>query len=149
MKIAIGSDHAGYILKEEVKKYLTNEQYEIIDFGTYSTESIDYPDYALKVAEAVRNNECSLGILICYTGIGMSIAANKVTGIRAALVNSKENAHLTKEHNNSNILCLGAKDLNNELAKEIVQEFIVTPFAGGRHEKRVNKVKEIEKKYGK
>ncbi len=149
MKIALGSDHAGYLLKEELKKYLTVEKVEFIDFGTFSKDSIDYPDYALKVAESVKNNEVNLGILICYTGIGMSMAANKVKGIRAALVNSVENAHLTKEHNNANVLCLGAKDIEIDLAKKIVHEFLVTEFAGGRHENRVNKIIEIENKYGK
>lgn len=148
MKVAIGSDHAGYKLKEIIKTHLNNEQYEIIDYGTFSPESIDYPDYALQVAEAVKNEKVTYGILICYTGIGMSIAANKVVGVRAALVTSVENAKLTREHNDANIICLGAKDLDETLANLIVDEFLKTSFVGGRHKNRVNKIIEIEKKYG-
>lgn len=149
MKIAIGADHAGYELKEEVKAYLIEKNIEVLDMGTYSKESIDYPDYGIKVAKAVACKEFDLGILICYTGIGMSMVANKVDGIRAALVTSVENAHLTKEHNNANVLCMGAKDVEPSLAKQIVDEFINTSFAGGRHERRVNKVNEVELTHGK
>lgn len=149
MKIAIGADHAGYLLKEEIKKYLKENSYEVIDMGTHSLESIDYPDYGIKVAKSVASNETNLGILVCYTGIGMSMVANKVDGIRAALVTSVDNAHLTKEHNNANVLCMGAKDVKVELALEIVKEFINTEFAGGRHERRVNKIIEVELNHGK
>lgn len=149
MKIAIGADHAGFNLKEEIKLYLQNKNYEVFDMGTYSTESIDYPDYAVKVAKSVANNECEYGILVCYTGIGMSITANKVDGIKAALVTSIENATLTREHNNSNVLCLGAKDVEYSLAKKIVETFLNTTFLGGRHERRVNKIEEVEKTHGK
>ena len=148
MKIAIGADHAGFNLKEELKKYLENQNHEVIDFGTYSTESIDYPDYALKVSQSVKNKEVIYGILVCYTGIGMSITANKVDGVKAALITSEENAQLTREHNNSNILCLGAKDVETPLACKIADIFLNTPFLGGRHERRVNKIDEVEKTHG-
>ena len=144
MKIAIGADHAGFTLKEEIKKYLIDKKIEVIDCGTYDTTSIDYPDYALPVSKMVSGNEVELGILICYTGIGMSMCANKVKGVRAALVGSVENAILTREHNNANVLCLGAKDTEVSLAFEIVNAFINTEFTHGRHERRVNKMVMIE-----
>lgn len=144
MKISIASDHAGLELKDYIKEYLTKKGHEVEDFGTYSKDSCDYPDFARPCAQSVANKSSELGILVCYTGIGMSMCANKVKGIRAALVTSVENAHLTKEHNNANILCLGAKDTPQDLALNIVDEFINTPFAGGRHERRVNKLMETE-----
>jgi ribose 5-phosphate isomerase B len=144
MKISIASDHAGLELKDYIKEYLTRKGHEVEDFGTYSKDSCDYPDFARPCAQSVANKSSELGILVCYTGIGMSMCANKVKGIRAALVTSVENAHLTKEHNNANILCLGAKDTPQDLALNIVDEFINTPFAGGRHERRVNKLMETE-----
>lgn len=144
MKIAIGSDHAGYELKEKIVTYLINRGYEVINYGTYTNESVDYPDYAKKVSYAVSDEECKYGILVCYTGIGMSIASNKVKGIRAALVGSVENAILTKEHNNANVLCLSSKDINESKAKEIVDAFLTTEFTSGRHERRVQKIMELE-----
>ena len=144
MKISIASDHAGLELKDYIKEYLTKKGHEVENFGTYSKDSCDYPDFARPCAQSVANKSSELGILVCYTGIGMSMCANKVKGIRAALVTSVENAHLTKEHNNANILCLGAKDTPQDLALNIVDEFINTPFAGGRHERRVNKLMETE-----
>lgn len=144
MKISIASDHAGLELKDYIKEYLTKKGHEVEDFGTYTKDSCDYPDFARPCAQSVANKTSELGILVCYTGIGMSMCANKVKGIRAALVTSVENAHLTKEHNNANILCLGAKDTPQDLALNIVDEFINTPFAGGRHERRVNKLMETE-----
>lgn len=144
MKISIASDHAGLELKNYIKEYLTGKGHEVEDFGTYSKDSCDYPDFARPCAQSVANKSSELGILVCYTGIGMSMCANKVKGIRAALVTSVENAHLTKEHNNANILCLGAKDTPQDLALNIVDEFVNTPFAGGRHERRVNKLMETE-----
>ena len=144
MKISIASDHAGLELKDYIKNYLTNNGHEVDDFGTNSSESCDYPDFAKPCAKSVANKKSDLGILVCYTGIGMSMCANKIKGIRAALVTSIENAHLTKEHNNANVLCLGAKDLSKDLAIDIVNEFIKTEFAGGRHERRVNKLNAIE-----
>ena len=144
MKISIGADHAGFALKEEIKKYLEGKNIEVVDYGTYDIASIDYPDYALPVSKSVANKEATLGILVCYTGIGMSMCANKVKGVRAALVGSVENAILTKEHNNANVLCLGAKDTAVSLALEIVDAFIKTEFTYGRHERRVNKIVSIE-----
>jgi ribose 5-phosphate isomerase B len=144
MKISIASDHAGLELKDYIKEYLTRKGHEVEDFGNYSKDSCDYPDFARPCAQSVANKSSELGILVCYTGIGMSMCANKVKGIRAALVTSVENAHLTKEHNNANVLCLGAKDTPQDLALNIVDEFINTPFAGGRHERRVNKLMETE-----
>lgn len=149
MKLYIGSDHAGFELKEKLINYLTLSGHEVFDKGTYSLDSCDYPNFSLKVCEEVVLNN-AFGILVCYTGIGMSISANKVTGIRASLVNSVENAMLTRSHNNANVLCLGAKDVSFSLAKEIVDTFINTEFSNNeRHINRVNKVLSIEKKYGK
>lgn len=145
MIISIASDHAGLTLKEEIKNYLTNKGIEVLDFGTNSTDSCDYPDFGYPAACAVKDGKVDLGILVCYTGIGMSMVANKVKGIRGALVGSVENAHLTREHNNANVLCLAAKDTKTPLAFQIVDEFLNTEFAGGRHERRVNKVMDIEK----
>ena len=140
--IAIGSDHGGFKLKEQLLDYYKDE---LKDFGAYNEiRGLDEPKVAIALSEAVANGEVEKGILICRSGIGMTIAANKVKGIRAALVTSVENAHLTKEHNNANILCLGAKDTPQDLALNIVDEFVNTPFAGGRHERRVNKLMETE-----
>lgn len=145
MRIAIGSDHAGYELKCTLVKYLQRQLIEVYDMGTFCKDSVDYPDYANQVCQTVIRDYSDLGILICYTGIGMSIAANKHKGIRAALVNSVENAKLTREHNDANVLCLGAKDVDEKLALEIVDAFINTKFTEGRHLRRVQKVMNIEK----
>ncbi|QTA38224.1 ribose 5-phosphate isomerase B [Thermosipho ferrireducens] len=146
MKLAIGSDHAGYELKEKLKEYLTQKNIEIEDVGPYSTESVDYPDFALKVAELVKKGEVDYGILICGTGIGMSIAANKVSGIRAALCVIPEMGSLARKHNNANVLVLPGRLIGYELATWIVSEFLNTSFEGGRHERRVNKIKMLEEK---
>lgn len=145
MRIAIGSDHAGYDLKCAIINYLQRKNIEVYDVGAFSKDSVDYPDYALQVCQILNRKNSDLGILICYTGIGMSIAANKVKGIRAALVTTEENAKLTREHNDANILCLGAKDVDFEKAKKIIDVFLTTQFAGGRHLQRVTKVMNIEK----
>lgn len=144
MKIAIASDHAGYNLKEEIKKHLAEKNIEFIDYGTNSCDSVDYPDFAYPAATSVRDHQTDFGILVCYTGIGMSITANKVRGIRAALVENLDAAKLTREHNNANVLCLSAKDLSLDGALKIVDTFLNTTFLGGRHERRVNKIMEIE-----
>ena len=149
MKIAIGSDHGGFELKEEIHKYLSENGYEVKDFGTYSTDSCDYPDYGVKVAEAVASKEYEFGILICGTGIGISIAANKVPGIRAALCSDTFSAHATREHNDANILAMGARVVGPGLALDIVKTFLSAKFEGGRHINRINKISEIEKKYNK
>lgn len=144
MKIAIGSDHAGFKLKEVIKCFLEENGVEIFDFGTFSLESTDYPDYAIKVAKAVSKKDYDFGILICGTGIGMSITANKVKGIRAALCNDLFTAVKSREHNDANILCLGGRILGEDLAKEIVRLFINTQFSQGRHEGRIRKISEYE-----
>lgn len=148
-KIAIGSDHGGVELKEEIKNFLLKEGYEVKDFGTNSNNSCDYPDYALPVAEAVVSKEYDFGILICGTGIGIGIAANKVPGIRAALCSDTFSAHATREHNDANILTLGQRVVGPGLALDIVNTFLNTEFQGGRHQDRINKISEIEQKYNK
>lgn len=146
MKIAIGSDHAGFKLKETVKEFLKTSGIEVIDFGTHSEESADYPDFAFPVAEAVAKKEFDFGILICGTGIGMSITANKVAGIRAALCNDLFTANCSKEHNDANVLCMGGRIVGEGLAKAIVQTWLEKKFQGGRHERRVKKIEEYETK---
>ncbi|HON64250.1 MAG TPA: ribose 5-phosphate isomerase B [Bacilli bacterium] len=143
MKISIGSDHAGFKLKEALVAYLA-KKHQVLDMGTYSDDSVDYPDYAFTVSKQVADREVDFGILICYTGIGMSISANKVKGIRAALVLNVESAKLTREHNNANVLCLAAKDTPLNLAKQIVDTFLNTAFLGERHERRVDKICRFE-----
>src|SRR5690554_4037024 len=147
MKIVIASDHGGYLLKEHIKKYLEDNKYDIKDFGTHSLESVDYPDFAQEVAEAVAQGQYDRGILICGTGLGISIAANKVRGIRAAVVSESFSAKMSRLHNNANILALGGRVVGPDLATEIVEVWINTPFEGGRHERRVNKISQIEEKY--
>ncbi|WP_055071486.1 ribose 5-phosphate isomerase B [Clostridium massiliamazoniense] len=146
MKLAIGCDHGGFILKEEVLKHLQEKGIEFEDFGTYSLESCDYPDIAEKVANAIVSKTCDLGILICGTGIGISIAANKIPGIRAALCSDTFSAHACREHNNANILALGERVTGKGLALDIVDTFLNAKFEGGRHERRVNKIAELENK---
>lgn len=137
--IAIGNDHGGYELKLEVIKHLKERGFDIKDYGCDSTESCDYPVYAKAVAEAVSNGECELGILICGTGIGMSMAANKVDGIRAALCADCFSAKATREHNNANILCMGARTTGPGLALMIADMFVDTPFSNDeRHIRRIN-----------
>ncbi len=149
MKIALGSDHGGLSLKKEVIKYLESKNIEATDFGTHTEDSCDYPDYALKVAQEVAAQNFELGILICGTGIGISIAANKVPGIRAALCHDTFSAHSTREHNNANILALGERVVGRGLALDIVDAFINAKFEGDRHQKRIDKITEIERKYSK
>ena len=149
MKIALGADHGGFELKEEIKKHLEEKGFEIKDFGTYSTNSCDYPDYALPVAEAVAKNEFDFGILICGTGIGIGIAANKVPGIRAALCSDTFSAHATRQHNDANILTMGARVVGPGLALDIVDTFLSAKFEGDRHIKRIAKIAAIEEKYNK
>lgn len=146
MKIAIASDHRGFRLKQKLKPYLEKIGYEIKDFGCAGEESVDYPDYALLVAESVRKGKSARGILICATGIGMSIVANKVPGIRAALVCNEGAARFAAQHNNANIMCLaGAASLTQ--VKKFIKIWLTTPFAWERHLRRLNKIGEIEKKY--
>lgn len=141
MKIAIGADHGGFDYKEEIIKLLKNKGYEIKDFGTYTNESCDYPVIAKEVAEEVSKGNYDRGILICGTGIGMSIVANKVKGIRAALCSDTFSAKATREHNNSNILCLGARVIGNKLAEDIVKIWLDTPFSNEeRHIRRIGMI---------
>ncbi len=149
MKIALGSDHGGYRLKNEIISFLKENGYELKDFGTYSTESCDYPDFAEKVAEAVVSKEFDFGILVCGTGIGISISANKVPGVRAALCSDTFSAHATREHNDANILALGERVVGTGLALDIVKTFLTSEFQGERHQKRIDKISLIEKKYNK
>ncbi len=145
MKISIACDHGGFELKENLKKWLTENNYEVIDFGTNSLDSCDYPDFGRLAAEAVANKTVDKGIVICTTGIGMSIVANKVDGVRCALVGNTDAASLTRRHNDTNVLALGAKYTNFELAKEITNIWLSTEFEGGRHQRRVDKIMDIEK----
>lgn len=146
MKVALASDHGGFNLKHFLKDYLLSEGYEVVDYGTDSLESCDYPDYVYPAAKAVIKKQVDFAIVICTTGIGASIVANKVRGVRCALVTNVCDAILTREHNNSNCLALGAKNVSNDLAKEIVDAYLHTEFAGGRHLRRIEKIKVIEEK---
>ena len=144
--IGIGNDHGGYELKLHIKKLLEAKGYEIKDFGTHDTNSADYPDISIPVCESVVSGECEYGILVCGTGIGMSIAANKINGIRAAHVTDSFSARMTKMHNNANVICLGGRITGPEIASDIVEAFLGAEFQGGRHENRVNKIMALENK---
>ena len=143
MRIAIGGDHHGPNLKQFIIGLLNEAGHDYEDFGCYTTDSVDYPDIAREVGEAVARGHFELGILICGTGIGMSIAANKVRGIRAALCHNSASARLARQHNDANILCLLAEE-DRELIPEIVDAFLTCEFEGGRHQRRVNKIKNLE-----
>ena len=145
MKIAIGSDHGGIHLKEALKKHLAERKIEVNDVGIYTEESCDYPDIALKVCREITDGNAERGILVCGTGIGMSIAANKVNGIRAALCGDVFSATMSREHNNANVICLGERVLGPGLATCILDAWLDTAFAGGRHARRVDKIMAIEK----
>ena len=145
MKVAIGADHGGYRLKEDIKGLLEDLGVDYKDFGAHSTESVDYPDVALPVAQSVADGLFDRGILICGTGIGIGIAANKVKGIRAALVHDTFSAHASREHNDANILTMGERVIGPGLARDIVTIWLATDFEGGRHERRVEKIMAIEK----
>ena len=149
MKIAIACDHGGLNLKNKIITHLTENGYEVVNFGTDTFDSCDYPDYALPAAEAVASGKCDRGILICSTGIGVSIAANKVPGVRCAHCHDTYCAEFTRLHNDANVLALGAKVVGEGYAIKIVDMFLNTEFEGGRHERRVNKISDIEKKYSK
>lgn len=149
MKIAMACDHGGLNLKREIIKHLQSQGYEVVDFGTDTFDSCDYPDYALPAAEAVANGECERGILVCSTGIGVSIVANKVKGVRCAHCHDTYCAEFTRLHNDSNVLALGEKVVGSGYALKIVDTFLSTEFEGGRHQRRVDKITDIEQKYGK
>ncbi|NWF77041.1 MAG: ribose 5-phosphate isomerase B [Chloroflexi bacterium] len=143
-RIAIGCDHRGLTLKKLIMPFLQNAGHSYQDFGCYSTDPVDYPDIAQKVSQAVASGNFDQGILICNTGIGMSIAANKLRGIRAALCCDAFAAQCARQHNDANVLCLKGEDIDTESALEIVKTFLATDFAGGRHARRVNKIKALE-----
>ncbi len=143
MKIAMASDHAGFELKRNIIIWLKSLEYQILDFGTYSDESVDYPDFAYPAAEAVAAGIADFGVLICGTGTGMSITANKLTGIRAASCTSVEMAQMARKHNNANVLAIGSRIIDLELAKQIVKEFLEGEFEGGRHMIRIEKIHSI------
>lgn len=145
MKIALGADHAGYELKDKIKQHLEQSGIDVRDEGTNSGESVDYPDFASLVAHDVHDGRVDLGILVCGSGIGMAIAANKVVGVRAANVATEYDAQMSREHNNANVLTLGARILSADQAFAIVDKWLNTQFAGGRHERRVDKITAIEK----
>ncbi len=138
MKIAVGSDHGGFVYKQLIIDFLRKIGQEIEDVGCYSTDSVDYPNQADKVCEKVHNGECERGILICGTGIGMSIAANRHDGIRAALCHEAFTARMSREHNNANVLCIGERVLGQEIALDVVGTWVETEFAGGRHQRRLD-----------
>ena len=144
MRIAIAADHAGFVLKQSLKDRLLAEGHEVNDFGTQSTESTDYPDYASLVAHEVSDGRADRGVLVCSTGIGMSIAANKVEGVRAALVSSEDAARITRQHNDANVIAIGARYTDAETAGPMVDAFLNTEFEGGRHARRVAKIRQLE-----
>lgn len=144
MKIAIGNDHTAVEMKVEIKKYLEEKGHEVVNYGTDTSDSCDYPIYGKKVAYAVASGECECGVLICGTGIGISMAANKVKGIRAAVCSDPLSAHLTKLHNNANIIAFGARIVGIETAKAIVDAYLDTEYEGGRHQRRVDLISDIE-----
>lgn len=142
MRISIGSDHAGYPLKEEIKKYLLEKDYIVNDLGTDNLESVDYPDYGHKVGKSVVDGEADFGIVICGSGIGISIAANKVEGVRCALCSEPLSAELSRKHNDANVLSMGARLIGNDMAKKIVDTFLSTEFEAGRHSRRIDKIED-------
>jgi ribose 5-phosphate isomerase B len=147
-RIAVGADHAGFHLKETVKRFLIDAGYEVDDVGTSSEESVDYPDFARAAAERVAAGRDRFGILACGTGIGMAIAADKVPGIRAANVSEPLTARLSREHNDANVLTIGARILDGAKAIEVVRTFLASDFAGGRHQRRIDKISELDHAHG-
>lgn len=143
MKVVVGSDHAGFLQKENIKQYLKSKNIEVVDLGAESEASVDYPDFGKKVGEAVTKEPYDFGVVVCGTGIGISIAANKVKGVRAALVYDEETARLAKEHNNANILALGGRTTSKEDAKKIIDAYLETKFEE-RHQNRIDKISKLE-----
>ncbi len=148
MRIHVGADHAGFRLKEHVKAYLERAGHEVVDVGTHWEESVDYPDFARLVAEAVASGEADRGILVCGTGIGMAIAANKVPGVRAVQATDVEFARLARLHNDANVLTLPGRFMEGEQAEPIVEVFLSTPFEGGRHQRRIDEIAALERRDG-
>jgi len=147
LRLLIGSDHAGYALKEHLKKVVTAWGHQVDDVGCYSEESVDYPDIAEKVVLGIKGGQADLGLLVCGTGQGMAMAANKVPGIRAAVCNDEFSARAAREHNDANILTLGARVVGSGVAESIVKGFLESTYAGGRHQRRLDLIKAIETKY--
>jgi len=145
MQIGLACDHGGFELKEELKAFLKSQGVEPIDMGTFNEDAVDYPDFGILVAEKISRGELDKGILICGTGIGMSIVANKFPGVRAALANDLYSSRFSREHTDANILVIGGRIVGKDLAKEIVKVWLDTPFAGGRHKRRLEKIKALEK----
>jgi ribose 5-phosphate isomerase B len=143
-RIALGADHAGFQAKESLKKYLESAGYDVSDEGTWSEESADYPDFAIKVARRVQQGHNDLGILVCGTGIGMAMAANKVGGVRAAVAHDALTARMSREHNDANVLALGARVLDEHQIIDVAVSFLTAQFAGGRHQRRVDKISELD-----
>lgn len=148
MKVVLGADHGGYELKDVVRDYLEQEKYEVIDVGTYNADSVDYPDYAIKVGQTILDGKADLGIMICGSGVGACVAINKMPGIRAGLCHDTFSAHQGREDDNTNVLCLGARVIGHQLALEIVRTFLNAKFSGAeRHVRRLAKVHDLEVKY--
>jgi ribose 5-phosphate isomerase B len=145
--IALGADHAGWQLKEEIKAWLLERNVDLLDFGTHSPDSVDYPDYAAQVGEAVAAGKAARGVLVCGTGIGMAMAANKVPGVRAAFCPDLFTARMSREHNDANVLALGGRLTSGEVALEIVEMWLRAEFQGGRHARRVGKLTELEQRH--
>jgi ribose 5-phosphate isomerase B len=146
MQIGLACDHGGFDLKEELKAYLKSMGHDPIDMGTFNEDSVDYPDYGVLIAEMISKGDLERGVLICGTGIGMSIVANKFRGVRAALANDLFSARFSREHTDANILVIGGRIVGRELAREIIRIWLDTPFAGGRHQRRLEKIEALEKK---
>lgn len=146
MKLAIGADHAGWKIKQELIQHLRTAGHDVTDFGTGSDQSVDYPDFAVKVAESVARHDAALGILICGTGIGMSMTANKIPGIRAAAAQSVDAARLSREHNNANVLCLGARLNTPGQITDMVDTWLNAAFQGGRHCRRIDKINALDRR---
>ncbi len=146
--IAIGSDHAAFFLKEEIKAYVSSQGHNVKDFGTFNSDAVDFSDIGIAVAESIARGECEKGLLFCGTGVGMSITANKVKGIRAVVCTEPYSAKLSREHNDTNVLCLGGRVVGPELAKMIVDIWLKSAFEGGRHARRMGKITAYEKEQG-
>ncbi len=144
--IALGADHAGFELKEALKGWLIDQGFQVLDLGTHGAESVDYPDYAVQVAQAVTDGKVERGVLVCGTGIGMAMTANKVPGVRAALCSDLYTARMSREHNDANVLTLGGRLMGPEMAIDILKLWLETEFAGGRHSRRVGKIAELERR---
>lgn len=147
--IAVASDHAAFLFKEELKEYIIKKGHTVKDFGTFNQERADYPDFGINASLAVANGECDLGIIFCGTGVGMAISANKVKGIRAVVCSEPYTAKLSRQHNDTNVLALGARVIGIEMAKMIIDEWLETQFEGGRHAMRIRKITEFENKQAK